>query len=242
MASCCDSKTAPEEDEEEDMDGPLEDRSCTDIIFLAFFAAFLIGMVSSKYSYQNKMNGFPFQFILFGLGVERGDPHRLIQGVDVAGNVCGRSNDPINISSSGQSLTGKDYLYYDWVRTAKILGDESINTALTSLGVVANFTELLGVGQVYNSDTDVARDFCVQEAYKLTSKLRRGEGGAVLLSEQEEVHYSEEDKEVSTLPSNMRGIVISKQVLKNDTSVVALLQTDGSIRVWRTSKGEDFKQ
>lgn len=185
---------------------------------------------------------FHFQFILFGLGVERGDPHRLIQGVDVAGNVCGRSNDPItNISGSGQSLTGKDYLYYDWVRTAKILGDTSINTALTSLGIVANFTELLGAGQVYNSVTDVARDFCVQEAYQTTSKLRRGEGEVVLLTE-EEVHYTEEDKEVADLPGNMRGIVISKQVLKNDTTVVALLQTDGSIRVWRTSKGEDFKE
>lgn len=185
---------------------------------------------------------FHFQFILFGLGVERGDPHRLIQGVDVAGNVCGRSNDPItNISGSGQSLTGKDYLYYDWVRTAKILGDTSINTALTSLGIVANFTELLGAGQVYNSVTDVARDFCVQEAYQTTSKLRRGEGEVVLLTE-EEVHYTEEDKEVADLPGNMRGIVISKQVIKNDTTVVALLQTDGSIRVWRTSKGEDFKE
>ena len=183
-----------------------------------------------------------FQFILFGLGVERGDPHRLIKGVDVAGNVCGRSNDPItNISNSGQSLLGKDYLYFDWVRTAKILGDTSINTALTSLGIVANFTELLGAGQVYNTNTDVARDFCVQEAYKTTSQLRRGEGEVVLLSE--EVHYSEEDREAASLPSNMRGIVISKQVLKNDTTVVALLQTDGSIRVWRTSKqGEDFKQ
>ena len=182
-----------------------------------------------------------FQFILFGLGVERGDPHRLIKGVDVAGNVCGRSNDPItNISGSGQSLTGKDYLYYDWVRTAKILGDTSINTALTSLGIVANFTELLGAGQVYNTITDVARDFCVQEAYQTTSKLRRGEGEVVLLTE--EVHYTEEDKEVAALPGNMRGIVISKQVLKNDTTVVALLQTDGSIRVWRTSKGEDFKE
>ena len=179
---------------------------------------------------------------MFGLGVERGDPHRLIQGVDVAGNVCGRSNDPItNISGSGQSLTGKDYLYYDWVRTAKILGDTSINTALTSLGIVANFTELLGAGEVYNTITDVARDFCVQEAYQTTSKLRRGEGEVVLLAE-EEVHYTEEDKEVAALPGNMRGIVISKQVLKNDTTVVALLQTDGSIRVWRTSKGEDFKE
>ena len=27
------------------MDGPLEDRSCTDILFLAFFAAFMVGMV-----------------------------------------------------------------------------------------------------------------------------------------------------------------------------------------------------
>ena len=59
MASCCDSKTAPEEDEEEDMDGPLEDRSCTDIIFLVFFAAFLIGMVSTKFSHQ-KDKWFPF--------------------------------------------------------------------------------------------------------------------------------------------------------------------------------------
>ena len=160
----------------------------------------------------------------------------------MAGNVCGRSNDPItNISGSGQSLTGKDYLYYDWVRTAKILGDTSINTALTSLGIVANFTELLGAGEVYNTITDVARDFCVQEAYQTTSKLRRGEGEVVLLAE-EEVHYTEEDKEVAALPGNMRGIVISKQVLKNDTTVVALLQTDGSIRVWRTSKGEDFKE
>ena len=144
-----------------------------------------------------------------------------------------------NVSNSGQSLLGKDYLYFDWVRTAKILGESSLTSVLTSTGLVANFSELLGAGQEFGSNT-VARDFCVQEAYKTTSKLRRGEGEVVRL-DGEEVHYSEEDREVSTLPGNMRGIVISKQLLQNDTAVVALLQTDGSIKVWRTSKGENFK-
>ena len=44
MECCSGNKTAPE-DEEEDLDGPMEDRSCTDIIFLVLFAAFLVGMV-----------------------------------------------------------------------------------------------------------------------------------------------------------------------------------------------------
>ena len=44
MECCSGNKTAPE-DEEEDLEGPMEDRSCTDIIFLVFFAAFLVGMV-----------------------------------------------------------------------------------------------------------------------------------------------------------------------------------------------------
>ena len=48
MECCSGNKTAPE-DEEEDLEGPMEDRSCTDIIFLVFFAAFLVGMVINNY-------------------------------------------------------------------------------------------------------------------------------------------------------------------------------------------------
>ena len=40
--------------EEDDLTGPLEDRSCTDILFLLFFAAFLIGMVSQFRCLWNK--------------------------------------------------------------------------------------------------------------------------------------------------------------------------------------------
>ena len=43
--SCCGANKTGPEDDEEDMDGPLEDRSCTDIIFVILFAVFLIGMV-----------------------------------------------------------------------------------------------------------------------------------------------------------------------------------------------------
>lgn len=80
-----------------------------------------------------------FQFILFGMGVNTGDPNRLLAGTDVAGNVCGRSNSPItNVSNSGLSMQGKKYLYFDWVRTAKILGQSSLNSVLTN--TIGNFS------------------------------------------------------------------------------------------------------
>ena len=45
MDCCSSNKTSPEEEEEGDLDGPMEDRSCTDIIFFVLFGAFLVGMV-----------------------------------------------------------------------------------------------------------------------------------------------------------------------------------------------------
>ena len=50
--SCCGANKTGPEDEEEDMDGPLEDRSCTDIIFVILFAVFLIGMVQNSKQYS----------------------------------------------------------------------------------------------------------------------------------------------------------------------------------------------
>ena len=73
------------------------------------------------------------------MGVNTGDPNRLLAGTDVAGNVCGRSNSPItNVSNSGLSMQGKKYLYFDWVRTAKILGQSSLNSVLTN--TIGNFS------------------------------------------------------------------------------------------------------
>ena len=65
MGCCVDSSVAPEvfniidvsiscsndvncQEDEEDMDGPLEDRSCTDVIFFVLFGAFMVGMVSQN--------------------------------------------------------------------------------------------------------------------------------------------------------------------------------------------------
>ena len=165
------------------------------------------------------------------MGVDRGDPQRLLAGTDVAGNVCGRSNNQIkDIKYSGMSLQSKKYLYFDWVRTAKILGENSLTTVLNNINIVGNFSTLLD-GLNYDSNT-IARDFCVSDAYKSTSKLTKEAGGVYSFTENE---FSFRD---ASLPSELQGIVISKQLLKNDTSVVALLQQDGSIRVWKTSKGE----
>ena len=168
------------------------------------------------------------------MGVDRGDPYRLLAGTDVAGNVCGRSNDLIkDVSFSGQSLKSKPYLYYDWVRTAKILGEDSLTTVLTSLNIVGNFTTVLN-GLNYDSNT-IARDFCVKDAYKTTSKLIKDNSGGVVSLDESNFQYFKDSK----MPVEMKGVVISKHILKNDTAVVALLQKDGSIKVWKTSKGKN---
>ena len=40
---------------------------------------------------------------MFGFAVVTGDPYRIIYGYDVAGDVCGQKNDPIdNVSFSGK--------------------------------------------------------------------------------------------------------------------------------------------
>ena len=46
-----------------------------------------------------------FKIILFGIGVHRGNPYRILKGTDVAGNVCGKKNDKIDgVKYSGQNL------------------------------------------------------------------------------------------------------------------------------------------
>ena len=81
------------------------------------------------------------QFILFGMGVSKGDPYRILAGTDVAGNTCGRSNDPISgVSHSGQSLQGRQYLYYDWIKTAKIIGDQALTSSIDGLNLLGDNT------------------------------------------------------------------------------------------------------
>lgn len=47
-----------------------------------------------------------FQGYVAYLGVTKGDPYRLLYGVDSWGNVCGRNNTPIeNVSLSGLDMT-----------------------------------------------------------------------------------------------------------------------------------------
>ena len=51
---------------------------------------------------------YTFKIVLFGIGVQRGNPYRVIYGTDVAGNICGKKNDKISgIKESGQDL--EDY-------------------------------------------------------------------------------------------------------------------------------------
>eukprot|EP01110_Echinostelium_bisporum_P006818 TRINITY_DN2676_c0_g1_i1.p1 TRINITY_DN2676_c0_g1~~TRINITY_DN2676_c0_g1_i1.p1 ORF type:complete len:366 (-),score=105.57 TRINITY_DN2676_c0_g1_i1:591-1688(-) len=77
--------------------GPMEDRSCTDIIFLILFIAYWVGM-----------------FIVAGIAVNKGEPERLFYGVDSDGNICGHNNLFKNESLRGraQDLREKSFLYF----------------------------------------------------------------------------------------------------------------------------------
>jgi choline transporter-like protein 2/4/5 len=67
--------------------GPLKKRSCTDIICLLIFAAYV-----------------GFMIYLFIYGLIRGDFERITNGYDAAGNVCGDDdNEAIaNVEYSGR--------------------------------------------------------------------------------------------------------------------------------------------
>ncbi|XP_021343582.1 choline transporter-like protein 1 isoform X1 [Mizuhopecten yessoensis] len=100
MACCCTSaenKVRPFKASEESLDdGPLKDRQCRDVIFLLIFIAFMCGMAGVAY-----------------LGIVKGDPYRLIYGVDSWGNTCNRNNAPIESASfSGKDMTDMKKMFY----------------------------------------------------------------------------------------------------------------------------------
>jgi len=121
---CCGNNEVEPEDEEDLLEGPMENRSCTDVIFFVLFAAFLVGM-----------------FFLFGVGISRGNPGRVLYGTDVVGDVCGMANEPIKIGdievpNSGKNLEKAKFLFFDISKTAAIvakLAGDNADSQLTDL-------------------------------------------------------------------------------------------------------------
>ena len=82
-----------------------------------------------------------FQFFLFGVGISRGNPGRVLYGTDVVGDVCGVDNQPVKIgdtevANSGKNLEKAKYLFFDITKTAaivaKLAGDQA-DSELTDL-------------------------------------------------------------------------------------------------------------
>uniref|UniRef100_A0A1A8CFC7 Choline transporter-like protein n=1 Tax=Nothobranchius kadleci TaxID=1051664 RepID=A0A1A8CFC7_NOTKA len=75
---------------------PLEDRSCTDILWLIIFSLFCIGM-----------------WCICGFAIATGGASRLIYGYDSYGNTCGRNNTKIEgVPLSGADMTEKKYVFF----------------------------------------------------------------------------------------------------------------------------------
>ena len=78
--------------EHDDFDGPLKKRGCTDVICLAIFLGYIVGMA-----------------VIFVMAVNQyGDPFRLLYGYDVKGDTCGTTNDKLSLyQTSGQNMKSK---------------------------------------------------------------------------------------------------------------------------------------
>nr|XP_015799105.2 choline transporter-like protein 1 [Nothobranchius furzeri] len=75
---------------------PLEDRRCTDILWLIIFSLFCIGM-----------------WCICGFAIATGGASRLIYGYDSYGNTCGRNNTKIEgVPLSGADMTEKKYVFF----------------------------------------------------------------------------------------------------------------------------------
>ena len=171
------------------------------------------------------------------MGVNKGDPYRILAGTDVAGNICGRSNDPISgVSGSGADLQSNNYLYYDWIRTAKILGEAALTKSVDGLNLLGDDTSVDAAlsGVNFEPGTTIPRDFCLDGVYSTSSaRLVKAPGGVYSLEEKQFQYY----RDPAPSGQAVRGIVISKKLVENQTEMVVLLQKDGAFKVWKTSRG-----
>ena len=91
---------------------------------------------------------------------------------------------------------------------------------------------LNGVG--FDSSTTIPRDFCLDGVYSASpARLLRAKGGVYSLEEKQFQFY----RNPAPSAQSARGVVISKKLMKNQTEMVVLFQRDGSLKVWKTSKG-----
>nr|Q9I9B9.1 RecName: Full=Choline transporter-like protein 1; AltName: Full=Solute carrier family 44 member 1 [Torpedo marmorata]CAB75556.1 CTL1 protein [Torpedo marmorata] len=75
---------------------PLEQRSCTDVLWLLIFVLFCIGMA-----------------IICGFAIASGAAQRLVFGYDSYGNICGHKNTEIkDVTMSGLDHTDKKYVFF----------------------------------------------------------------------------------------------------------------------------------
>ncbi|XP_063713972.1 choline transporter-like protein 1 [Symsagittifera roscoffensis] len=131
------------DEKEEEFTGPLSDRSCTDVVFLLLFAAFIAGMgVLSYHAY------------------EEGNISLLIRGYDSYGNICGHENEPIEgVPNSGLNMTDKGNLLY--LNPNDLATDEFVKTVC-----VAECPD-----RTYTSREDIPVQFCLPGARQGDSKL-----------------------------------------------------------------------
>ena len=92
------------------------------------------------------------QLFLFGVGLSRGNPGRVISGTDVAGDICGKNNVALEgVVGSGKNLEAAKFLYFDLLKTATILASQA------SDNVDPGLEDYLGSGLEGKS----AREYCL---------------------------------------------------------------------------------
>ncbi|XP_053691030.1 choline transporter-like protein 2 [Sabethes cyaneus] len=98
-------------------------RKCTDVAALVIMALYMIGL-----------------FSLVFLCLAKSDPFRIINGYDDCGNVCGRSNNPINgLACSGQNMLAYKYLLLERVPNSTETTKSCVEKCPTNYGYKLNY-------------------------------------------------------------------------------------------------------
>ncbi|XP_074643007.1 choline transporter-like protein 1 isoform X2 [Tubulanus polymorphus] len=98
MCGCCGDRKEDEVDTKVEAPNPLKKRSCTDIIFLIIFLAFVGGMI-----------------YVACYGLINGNLYRLLNGYDSYGDICNYNNtknNMVNMDLSGKDTTGLNYVFF----------------------------------------------------------------------------------------------------------------------------------
>ena len=174
---------------------------------------------------------FPPQFFLFGVGISRGNPGRVLYGTDVVGDVCGANNEPLKIGdaeveNSGKNLEKAKYMFIDITKTAAIVAQLAGDNADSTLTDLVDATG----GQIFSG---TARDYCMSGA-AASAPLKKQDLASLALTSDMDKEMREEirriSKKLQTEAECSRAVRLKRSLSRSAEEIVQEVATVAQMR------------